>query len=210
MNTDSSQIVYVVDDDESIRRSITRLLKAGGFKFEAHASAKTFLSGLHPGMSGCVILDLNMPEMNGLVLQQALVKAGCSLPVIFLTAHGDIPTSVTAMKAGAEDFLTKPVRGGVLLEAIQRAFTRELQARERLAELASLNQRLELLTPRELEVLRFIVKGYLNKQVAAELGTVEKTIKVHRARVMTKLAVGSVAELVALVERTGVLREGAA
>lgn len=207
MNQDIRQIVYVVDDDEAIRRGITRLLKAGGMDFEAFSSAKEFVMSCHAGMAGCLVLDLHMPEMSGLEAQQALAKAGCSLPVIFLTGHGDIPSSVMAIKAGAEDFLTKPVRGAVLLEAIGRAFARELNERQRRAELATFHRNLETLTPREHEVLRFIVKGFLNKQIAAELGTVEKTIKVHRARVMTKLAVGSLAELVTLVERSGAFRE---
>jgi FixJ family two-component response regulator len=210
MNTAEKQTVYVIDDDESIRRSIARLLKAGGFHFETHASANEFLASCHPDMAGCLILDLNMPEMDGLAVQQALAKAGCALPVIFLTGHGDIRSSVTAMKAGAEDFLTKPVLGAVLVEAIQRAFARDSQARERSAEVASLMKNLERLTPREHEVLRLIVRGFLNKQIAAELGTVEKTIKVHRARVMAKLEAGSLAELVTLVERAGVFRDSAA
>lgn len=207
MSSTPQQIVYVVDDDETIRRGITRLLKAGGLEFEAFESAKAFLAGCHPGMAGCLVLDLHMPEMSGLEVQQALARKGSSLPVIFLTGHGDIPSSVSAIKAGAEDFLTKPVRGAVLLEAINRAFARDLSERTRNAELATFHSHLELLTPREYEVLRLIVRGNLNKQIAAELGTVEKTIKVHRARVMSKLAVGSLAELVTLVERAGLFRE---
>lgn len=203
MKHDTAQIVYLVDDDESIRRSLTRLLNSWGYQVSSHASAKQFLATCHAGMSGCVVLDLNMPEMSGLDVQRAMASTGIHLPVIFLSGQGNIPTSVSAMKAGAEDFLTKPVKGAEVLDAITRAMARDVQQRERRAEAEAFARRIARLTPREREVLRHVVQGFLNKQIAAALGTVEKTVKVHRARVMAKLEVESVAELVRIVERSG-------
>jgi FixJ family two-component response regulator len=196
--------VFVVDDDTSVLRSLKRLLVAAGLNVAAFASPREFLERYDPNLAGCLVLDLAMPGLNGLELQQMLAARGSRLPIIFLTGHGDIPTSVQAMKRGAVDFLTKPVDDDELLATIRRAFEKGRALREAHAELAGIEQRLATLTPREREVLRHIISGRLNKQIAADLGTVEKTVKVHRARVMEKMRVRSLAELVRLAERAGI------
>ena len=203
MITDN-QTIYLVDDDDSVRRSLTRLLKSLNLKCLAFSSATEFLTQHHDQMRGCIILDLQMPELTGLNVQTALNERKSSLPIIFLTGKGDIPTTVSAMKAGASDFLTKPASEATLLGAINRALETDRQAHAQRVELAKLRALFARLTPRETEVLRYVVQGYLNKQTAAELGTVEKTIKVHRARLMDKLEVESLAELVRMVEHAGV------
>lgn len=195
--------VFVVDDDAAVLRSLRRLLASAGFEVVAFDSPQAFLEGLGGDASGCVVLDYAMPGLNGLELQQALGARGSSLPVIFLTGRGDIPTSVRAMKGGAVDFLTKPVDGEVLLAAVRQAIGRDRSRREERAASAEMRRRLATLTARELEVLRHVVAGRLNKQIAAELGTVEKTVKVHRARAMEKMRARSLAELVRLAERAG-------
>jgi FixJ family two-component response regulator len=196
--------VFVVDDDASVLRSLKRLLVAAGLNVAAFDSPQAFLERYDPDLAGCLVLDVAMPGLNGMELQQTLAARGSVLPIIFLTGHGDIPTSVQAMKRGAVDFLTKPVLDDDLLAAIRQAFEKGQALREARAELADIERRLAMLTPREREVLAHIVSGRLNKQVAADLGTVEKTIKVHRARVMEKMHVRSLAELVRLAERAGV------
>jgi FixJ family two-component response regulator len=193
--------VFVVDDYAPVRRSISRLLHTAGFAVAAFASAQEFLAQFDPRMCGCLVLDVAMPALDGLELQQILAKAGSLLPIIFLTGEGDIPKSVQAMKHGASDFLTKPVDDEDLLAAVRAAIAKDRARRREQAELAEIRARLATLTPREREVLEYVVAGKLNKQIAGDLGTVEQTIKVHRAHLMQKLRVQSVAELVRLTER---------
>jgi FixJ family two-component response regulator len=194
--------VFVVDDYAPIRRSILRLLQAAGFVVAAFASAEQFLAQYDPGTWGCLILDVAMPTLNGPELQTILAKAGSLLPIIFLTGEGDIPTSVRAMKHGAADFLTKPVDDEDLLAAVRAAIEKHRTLRGEQVERSEVRERLATLTPREREVLEYVVAGKLNKQIAGDLGTVEQTVKVHRAHVMQKMRVHSVAELVRLVERS--------
>lgn len=193
--------IYLVDDDPAILKALSRLLRSAGYEPIAFASAKQFLERYEPNAPGCLVLDLSMPGTTGLELQQWLLQTESPLPVIFLTGRGDIPSSVRAMKQGAVDFLTKPVNDTALLKAIHEASQRESQARTARAEAAAIETRLATLTPRQREVLEHVVTGQLNKQIADDLGTVEKTIKVHRARVMEKMGVQSLAELVRLAER---------
>ncbi|MEW6037635.1 MAG: response regulator [Pseudomonadota bacterium] len=195
--------VFVVDDEPAVLRAIERLLRAEGMNVVAFASPREFLERHDPEAPGCLVLDLSMPELDGLDLQRTLAERGQARPAVFLSGQGDIPASVRAMKQGAVDFLTKPVNDTELLNAVRHALARDLAARAKDAELAELRRRLALLTPRELEVLGQVVAGRLNKQIAAELGTVEKTIKVHRAHIMRKLQVRSLAELVRLADRAG-------
>ncbi|MES2260429.1 MAG: response regulator [Pseudomonadota bacterium] len=199
MNT--MQRVFLVDDQAAVLKALSRLLAAAGFDVLTFGSAQAFLDSGNADTQGCLVLDLSMPEMNGLALQQALTRRASVLPVIFLTGHGDIDTGVQAMKLGASDFLTKPVDGDRLIGAVRLAFEQNLRARADGAERAAILQRMASLTPREREVLNLLVEGWLNKQVAAELGTVEKTVKVHRARVMAKMQVRSLTALVRLVDR---------
>lgn len=202
--TSGTSIVFVVDDDASVRRGVTRLLRSAGFAAAPFASAPEFLERYDRDVAGCVILDLAMPGFDGLQMQKALTDRGSALPVIFLTGHGDIPTSVQAMKGGAVDFLTKPVADDELLAAVRKAIERceaLYRARE---EIAIIRRRVATLTPREREVLTHLLSGKLNKQIAADLGTVEHTIKVHRARVMEKMQVRTLAALVRLAERAGI------
>jgi FixJ family two-component response regulator len=193
--------VFVVDDDAAVLKSLSRLLRAAGLAVATFSSPRDFLDGHDPQAPGCLVLDMAMPGLNGLELQQALIARGHELAIIFLTGHGDIPMSVKAMKHGAVDFLTKPVNDDDLLQAVRIAIEKDQRQRQARAEVAEIQQRLDTLTPREREVLQHVISGHLNKQTAADLGTVEKTIKVHRARVMEKMKVSSVAELVHLVER---------
>jgi len=188
--------IHVVDDDDSFRRAVSRLLEAAGFTVAAHASAAEFLLAGPGEEPGCVLLDVEMPGLGGLDLQAALAKRGMPLPIVFVTAHGDIPMAVQAVKTGAVDFLTKPVKQEALLQAVRAALARDLEqrgARER-----SLNYQADFdsLTPREREVFERVTSGKLNKQIAAELGTTERTIKAHRANIMEKMRVVSLAELV--------------
>ena len=196
--------VFIVDDEAPVRKALSRLLRATGFAVAAFASPGEFLAQHDLHKPGCLVLDLMMPGVNGMELQRALARKGSVLPIIFLTGHGDVPQSVQAMKGGALDFLTKPVNDENLLASIRAAIKRDSVARREQAELFEIRARLALLTPREQEVLDHVVTGKLNKQIADDLGVVEKTIKVHRARVMEKMKVQSVAELVRLVERSGI------
>lgn len=196
--------VFLVDDQPAVLKALSRLMISAGFDVSSFGSAQDFLDSGNANAPGCLVLDLAMPGMDGMALQQALVACASTLPVIFLTGHGDIDTGVQAMKFGATDFLTKPVDGDKLLSAVRVAFERNRHTHLDRAELDDILERLADLTPRERQVLALIVEGKLNKQAAAELGTVEKTIKVHRARVMTKMKVRSVAELVRLVDRVGI------
>jgi len=200
-------LIHVVDDDESLRRGLLRLLRAAGFEACGYGSTGEFLLHPLPDRPGCVLLDLLMPGPSGLELQAALRQRGVALPVVFLTGHGDVASSVRAMQAGAVDFLTKPVQRHALLEALRRALDRDARERAARAEADELRGRLASLTTREREVFDGIVSGKLNKQIADELEMAERTVKLHRARVMEKLSAGSPAELGRLAERLRLLSE---
>jgi len=195
--------IFIVDDDPAVLKSLGRLLRSARLDFAAFSSPAEFLQQHDPAAPGCLVLDVAMPGLNGLELQAALAEKGCAIPIIFLTGHGDIPMSVQAMKRGALDFLTKPVNDEDLLQAVHDALELDRVARRAKAELGDLQARFDSLTPREREVFVHVVAGQLNKQIAADLGTVEKTIKVHRARVMEKMGVDSLADLVRAAERLG-------
>jgi FixJ family two-component response regulator len=195
--------VFVVDDDASVRTALLRLLRAHGRVARGFASADEFLAASPAEAPGCLILDVSMPGTDGLGLQRRLVEAGRDVPIVFLTGQGTVPGSVQAMKAGAVDFLTKPVGQDALLRAVDAALEKDATRRRDAAERAAVQARIATLTPREREVMALVVAGKVNKQIAALLGTVEKTIKVHRARVMQKLGVRSVADLVRLAGRAG-------
>jgi len=197
--------VFLVDDDASVRRALTRLIKSAGHQVQAFSSAREFLDTV-PQTAGpaCLVLDIRMPGLSGIDLQRQLQATSHTLPIIFITGHGDIPMSVKAIKAGAVDFLPKPVKDTDLLRAIEQAVARSVDDRAERDELEDIQRRVEKLTPREREVMALVVRGLLNKQIAFELGTVEKTIKVHRARVMKKMQVGSLAELVRVAEKVGI------
>ena len=197
--------VFLVDDDSSVRKALARLIRAAGYEVAPFASARQFLES-KPETAGvaCLVLDVRMPGVNGLELQEALQAAKIAIPIIFITGYGDIPMGVQAMKAGAVDFLPKPVCQETLLPAIEQALARAAGQRAEAAQLVDIRRRLESLTPREREVMALVVTGMLNKQIAWQLGTVEKTIKVHRSRVMEKMAVDSIAELVRLAEKVGI------
>jgi FixJ family two-component response regulator len=197
----SAGTVFVVDDDASMRRGLERLLRSFGYAVEGYASATAFLARPPATDIACLVLDLRMPGMDGLDLQGRLAARGDDLPVVFVSGHGDVQSSVRAMKAGALDFLTKPFDESVLRAAIERALDWNAERRASRAGLAALRARFETLTPREREVSREVAEGRLNKQIAERLGTSEKTIKVHRARVMEKLGARSVVELVRIVDR---------
>jgi len=189
-------VVFVVDDDASLRHALTNLLRSVGLRVETFGSAREFLDSPRPDAPGCLVLDVRLPGLSGLDLQRELTAAQLDVPIIFITGYGDIPMTVQAMKAGAVEFLTKPFRDQDLLDAIQHALERDRVAWHRRAALAALRQRYALLTPREREVMRRVVAGLLNKQVAAELGTSEIMVKVHRGQVMRKMQAASVADLV--------------
>jgi FixJ family two-component response regulator len=198
-------MVFLVDDDPSVRKSLTRLIKSAGHAVEAFASAREFLAReRYPGPC-CLVLDVRMPGLTGLDLQEALAGAGRRMSIVFVTGHGDISMSVKAMKGGAVDFLTKPVDEKDLLVAIERCVARDVQDLGAEARVTEIQERVQMLTPRETEVFALVVTGMLNKQIAFELGISEKTVKVHRARVMEKMRAGSVAELVRLADRVGVI-----
>jgi FixJ family two-component response regulator len=202
--TAASPLILVVDDNPSVRKSLTRLLGSAGYTVEAFASAREFLARpLHPGPC-CLVLDVRMPGLTGIQLQEMLAATGRRMSIVFVTGHADVPTSVKAMKAGAVDLLTKPVDAQDLLAAIQRAVTRDEHDRATEARRAEIQRRVGLLTPRETEVFALVVTGMLNKESAAALGVGEKTVKVHRARVMEKMQAGSLAELVRLADEAGV------
>jgi RNA polymerase sigma factor (sigma-70 family) len=198
-------IIHVVDDDASFRKAVARLLRASGYQVALYESARQLLDKPPGTEAGCILLDVQMPGLNGPELQSRLVEMGIMLPIVFLTGHGDIPTSVRAIKAGAEDFLSKPVPRKTLIEAIQRALTGYEETRERNLQLDTLRSLVASLTAREREVFVLVVRGRPNKQIAYELGTSERTIKAHRHAVMQKLKVQSVAEAVSMAERLGML-----
>jgi FixJ family two-component response regulator len=198
-------LIHLVDDDESLRTGLLRLLREVGFEARGYGSTGEFLLSPLPDRPGCLLLDLQMPGPSGLELQEALKRQGVPLPVIFLTGHGDVASSVRAMQAGAVDFLTKPVQRDTLLEALRRALDREARERAARAEADELRRRLASLTLREREVFDAVASGKLNKQIADELKMAERTVKLHRGRVMEKLSVGSPAELGRLAERVRLL-----
>jgi FixJ family two-component response regulator len=200
----SADIVYVVDDDESVRRSLSRLLRSAGLNVETFPSAQAFLSRELPDRTACLVLDVRLPGQSGLDLQAALKQAGRGMPIVFISGSSDVPVSVQAMKEGAVDFLQKPFDDDQLLSAIAGALARGRTARALREECAVVRQRFETLTPRERQVLGQVIAGLLNKQIAANLGAAEKTIKIHRGRVMQKMAAGSVADLVRMAQRIGI------
>jgi len=197
----AEQVVFVIDDDPSIRAAIRELIEAVGLSCETFGSGQEFLSARLPDVPSCLVLDVRLPGVSGLNLQRELVERGINIPIIFITGHGDIPMSVQAMKAGAVEFLTKPFRDQDLLDAIEQATERDSLARRLRMEKGELGERFATLTPRERDVLRLIVAGMLNKQIAAELGISEKTVNVHRSQVMQKMRADSLAELVRMDER---------
>ena len=194
-------IVYIIDDEAQIRDGFKSLIRSIGLRAETFASAREFLLAKRPDTPACLVLDVRMPGLSGLDLQRELSEAQIHIPIIFITGHGDIPMSVRAMKDGAMEFLTKPVRGQDLLDAIQKAIERDRGVRKERADLAGIRARFDSLTPRETEVLNLVVAGLLNKQIADELGTSELTIKTHRAHVMEKTHADSLAHLVRMAER---------
>lgn len=197
----NSAVVHVVDDDGSFRTAISRLLRAAGYEVRAYQSAGDFLLREQDDLRGCLLLDLRMPGPNGLDLQTALAKRGNQLPIVFLTGHGDVSSSVRAMKAGASDFLEKPVKRDALLGAVRAALARQEDQRAGEEERRVLRQRFESLSAREREVLELVVAGRLNKQISAQIGISERTVKAHRASCMVKMGAGSVAELARAIER---------
>ena len=196
-----SEIVFVVDDDASMRDAISRLLNAVGLTVQTFASAREFLNRRLPDVPGCVVLDVRLPGLSGLDLQREMVERGIHIPVVFITGHGDIPMSVQAMKAGAVEFLTKPFRDQDLLDAVRSGIQLDRKEREERAELAELRDCVRQLTQREQEVMSLVVSGLLNKQIALQLGTSEKTIKIHRSQVMRKMRANSLADLVRMSQR---------
>ena len=194
-------IVFVIDDDRMIREGLQSLIRSVGLRVEMFASAQEFLVAKRPDAPACLILDVRMPGLSGLDLQLKLSEGGIHVPIIFITGHGDIPMSVRAMKEGAHEFLTKPVRGQDLLDAVQKAIASDRTERQERAELSEIRARLDSLTPREKEVLDLVVAGLLNKQIADELGTSELTVKTHRAHVMQKTQADSLAHLVRMAEK---------
>src|SRR6202140_612327 len=202
--TEAGPIVFVVDDDPSVRRAIKRLVGSVGLEVELFGSAQEFLRSKRPDAPSCLVLDIRLPGISGLDFQRELALANIHIPIVFITAHGDIPMTVRAMKAGAVEFLTKPFRDQDLLDAIQVALERDRAKRQQEAAIGTLRQRWELLTPREREVFALVVSGLLNKQIAGKIGTSETTVKVHRSQLMRKMGADSLAELVRLAERIGI------
>ena len=196
----SNSLVFLIDDDASVRKGVLRLLRSAGYKSEAFESASNFLTRERHAGPACVIVDVQMPGLNGIDLQNVLIQRRREEQLVFITGHGNIPMCAQAMKAGAVDFLPKPFRATELLQCVERALARSTDQRRRGTDKAEVRLLLDLLTPREFEVMQLVVTGMLNKQIASELGTAEKTIKVHRGRVMKKLGIVSVAELVRFVE----------
>jgi RNA polymerase sigma factor (sigma-70 family) len=196
-------LVYVIDDDESVCRALGRLIRSVGLDVETFASARAFLERKPADRPACIVLDVRLPGASGLDLQASLGRAQDAMPIIFITGHGNVPMSVRAMKGGALDFLQKPFQDQELLDAVQRALNRSRVVRVQESERAAVERRLATLTPREREVLRLVVRGMLNKQIAAELGAAEKTVKVHRGRVMKKMQADSVAEIVRMAQKVG-------
>ena len=198
------RVVFIVDDDASLRESLKDLIGSVGLCVEAFASAQEFLRSKRPEVPGCLVLDVRLRGSSGLDLQKQMAEADMEIPIIFITGHGDIPMTVQAMRAGAVEFLTKPVRDQDLLDAIQQALERDRKAREQRAKIAELHSRYRSLTPREREVMTLVVAGLLNKQIAGDLGTSEASVKVHRQHVMEKIGARSLAELVRMADKLGI------
>jgi FixJ family two-component response regulator len=196
-------VVFIVDDDASMRGALENLIGSVGLEVRAFSSPQEFLADQRPDAPGCLVLDVRLPGKSGLAFQEDLVKAGIALPVIFITGHGDIPMSVRAMKAGAMEFLTKPVDDQVLLDAVHAAIERDRQKRRTAAQLAELQARYRTLTERERDVMKLVASGRANKQVAGDLGISEVTVKVHRGQVMRKMRARSLADLVRMADRLG-------
>jgi FixJ family two-component response regulator len=205
--TETPPAVVVVDDDPSMRSYLKRLFESVSLRVVTFTSAEEFLRVARADAPSCLVLDVQMPGLSGLDLQRELARADLLIPIIFITGHGDIPMSVQAMKAGAVEFLTKPFRNQELLDAVREGHVRDREARKRGAEVAELQRRYERLTPREREVFALVVEGLLNKQVAAQLGASERTIKAHRAAVVQKMEADSLADLVRMAERLGVVTQ---
>ena len=201
---ESQPIVFIIDDDSLYRASTERLIRSVGFRVQSFESAREFLNTRRPNVASCLILDVRMPGLSGLDLQLELAKAGLEIPIIFVTGHGDIPMTVQAMKAGAVEFLPKPFRDQALVDAINQAIARDRVARRQRSRNMELHRRYESLGPREREVFKYVVSGMLNKQIADELGTTERTIKFHRGHIMRKMEVKSVAELVQIAGALGI------
>ena len=201
---ETQPIVFVVDDDASVREAVERLVRSAGLRVEAFASAEEFLTRPKADAPSCLVLDVQLPDLSGLDLQRRMADASNDIPIVFITGHGDIPTTVRAMKAGAVEFLTKPLVEGDLLESIRHAIARDRADRRHHADTADLRARFASLTPREEEVMAWVVTGLLNKQIARELGISEETVKVHRGHAMRKMRADSVAELVRMSERLGI------
>ncbi|HET9377640.1 MAG TPA: response regulator transcription factor, partial [Chthoniobacterales bacterium] len=202
--TETDAVVFVVDDDASMRESLKNLIRSVGLRVELFTSAQEFLRSKRPDVPSCLVLDVRLPGLSGLDLQRRTSDAGMEVPIIFITGHGDIPMSVRAMKAGAVEFLTKPFRDQDLLDAIQQGLERDRKARAQLAAVEELRRRFASLTPRERTVMTRVVAGLLNKQIGAELGTSETTVKIHRHQVMEKMRAGSLPELVRMADRLGI------
>jgi RNA polymerase sigma factor (sigma-70 family) len=203
--SEADPTVFIVDDDAPLRESLRNLIRSVGLRVELFASAQEFLQSQQPDTPSCLVLDVRMPGLSGLDLQKQTSEAGLEIPIIFITGHGDVPMTVRAMKAGAVEFLTKPFRDQDLLDAIQQALERSRNAREQRAATKELRQRFASLTPREREVMERVVAGLLNKQIGAELGTSETTVKIHRHQVMEKMGAGSLPELVRMADRLGIV-----
>jgi len=199
--TEAEAVVFVVDDDASVRTSTERLVRSIGFRVQTFVSAREFLDGAHPDGPACLVLDIQLPGPSGLDLQQELGRTGIDMPIIFVTGHADIPTTVRAMKGGAVEFLTKPYRRQALVDAVRAAIERDRVVRQVRRDATALRARYEHLTPREREVMAFVVAGLLNKQIAAELDTTERTIKFHRAHIMEKMAAASLPDLVRMASQ---------
>lgn len=196
--------VFVIDDDQSVRVALSRLIRSVGLEVNSCSSAREFLALDHPGHPSCIVLDVRLPGLSGLDLQQELIKRDREIPIIFITGHGDVPMSVRAMKLGAVDFLQKPFNDRELLDSIDRALAVDRQTELKSARRAEIKRRLDRLTPRERDVLKLVVAGRANKIIAAELGISEKTVKVHRGRVMEKMEANSLPDLVRLAEEVGI------
>ncbi len=203
--SNSGSTIYIVDDDISVCRALSLLLKSYGFNVQTFTRAADFLTFKHPKVPSCLVLDIRLPNINGFALQKAMASRGIITPIVFITGHGDIPMSVKAMKAGAVDFLPKPLTEKKLLNAITQAISKSKIQNKKQTEIAKIKRRVKILSPRELEVFRFVAKGMLNKQIASRRGTALQTIKVHRGRVMQKMQAKNVTELIHLAQKAGLI-----